>query len=784
MVDLQFDILFENSAAANVVVDESFLIQRVNRRFCEWAGLAKEQIEGRINLITFVVPDERPAAQERFMSRRAGLALPEDLEITGLTRLGERKRIRVRYIPMPGTPLTIYSVLDIGHELAREQLNAKYDNLLELCGTSILVIDEEASILYGNHRLQELIGYEPRDLVGKWKVTELLTPASRDLAEARLQMWLTDEENYNWQETLAFQAVAKDGRLVDVLALNSLIPGTREIMLSIMDVTQERTLDERLKRERLQRQITSLLVDLTPETRESLLQQISTITCQGFAADGCVIGFNTVGTTEAWGQGTEGRAFDLLRAMTAQVSRPIDLELGANTDPTLAPLFERMRSAGAQRVVVEHMKSHQGRTSIGIRFDKVTDWSPEDRLLLQSINLVVANGLDRLEVERLRIENERMVLQNQKMESIGIMAGGIAHDFNNMLSAIIGNGELALALGDDMEATRESVTDLLDVAERARQLVYDLQAFSRQSELVLSPLDLRKVVYEAERIMRASMPASIAIRTRFPDAPMAVLGDSNQLLQVLVNLATNAQHAMGRAGELFISIDFHIAGPSDHQELVRDKDYVRLLVEDTGPGIPPEIVGQIFDPFFTTKEIGEGTGMGLATAHGTIRSHGGVIEARNRPEGGACIAIHFPALEGWQPANDQQTFRPTRRTVSPQTRRVMLIDDEPDVLNVIQKILEAAGFEVLAFHVAQDALDAFHKDPEEIHVVITDMTMPGLSGVEVAVDIKALRPDCPVIVSTGYAVAGTDHPGFDGILQKPYRSDVLIDLLKSVMNTE
>ena len=346
---------------------------------------------------------------------------------------------------------------------------------------------------------------------------------------------------------------------------------------------------------------------------------------------------------------------------------------------------------------------------------------------------------------------ESLLQQSRKMESIGTMAAGVAHDFNNILCPIFGYVELALLNTEDQPVLKEYLTQIHKSSVRARDLVKQILTFSRQDNEKFSPVEVHSIIKEVMKLLRSTIPATIEFQLFIDPHCGYVLANSTQVHQLVINLCTNAYHAMRETGgTLKVSLVPVEISPEDAE---RDLElapgpYLLLEVSDTGHGMNKKVLGRIFDPYFTTKSQGEGTGMGLALVHGIVKAHGGNITVRSEPGEGSAFHVYFPVMEGAAVENAAiiPGFPPPSKN-----ERIMLIDDEESVLEVEKRILEALGYRVVSFGSAREALADFHADPKRYDLVVTDMTMPGMTGDKLARELLALRPEIPVILCTGFS---------------------------------
>ena len=411
------------------------------------------------------------------------------------------------------------------------------------------------------------------------------------------------------------------------------------------------------------------------------------------------------------------------------------------------------------------------------------------KLEKKMLDLEAANALlqediserERTAVEHLKLEEK--LRQAQKLEAIGTLAGGIAHDFNNILSGIIGYADLGIEEAADPNASTASFQEILKAGGRARDLVRQILAFSRHREQDRKPLDLEADVRDALRLLRATLPASVEFITEFESGAPAVLADSIQIHQVVTNLVTNAWHAIGeRAGHVRVQIStFTVDADFAHTHPdLRPARYLRLSVSDNGCGIDSDTAVRIFEPFFTTKEPGRGTGLGLSVVHGIMKSCDGAISVYSKPGEGTTFHLYFPALDLDTPV----AAAPEPAIVTGQGQRILFIDDEPVLTLLGERFLTRLGYEPVVEKDAHTALTRFREQPFDL--VITDLTMPQLSGIDLARRLWEIRPATRVVLTTGYT-ATLDTPrareiGFCELLLKPYNIQALGDCVRRALN--
>jgi signal transduction histidine kinase/CheY-like chemotaxis protein len=353
--------------------------------------------------------------------------------------------------------------------------------------------------------------------------------------------------------------------------------------------------------------------------------------------------------------------------------------------------------------------------------------------------------------ERMRLESQ--LHQAHKMQAIGTLAGGIAHDFNNMLAAILGYTELAMQQMRQDRVMQGYLQGVLTAGHRATDLVQQILTFSHQTEFKRSTIQLHLLINEAFRLLRAALPSTIAIRQVIDPHCGSVSADPTQMYQVLLNLCTNAAHAMRETGGvievLLEPVDVTTDRPTVPPEL-EVGPYVRLTVRDTGHGMAPEIMERIFDPFFTTKDRGEGTGMGLAVVYDIVTSHGGAITVESAPEQGATFAVYLPRLADPTPA-----ALSSEEPLMGGSERLLLVDDEAALVHLGQAMLEHLGYTVVVCTSSLEALEVFRMAPQSFDLVITDYTMPTMTGEVLAQELRRIRSDIPIILCTGFSATMT-----------------------------
>lgn len=382
------------------------------------------------------------------------------------------------------------------------------------------------------------------------------------------------------------------------------------------------------------------------------------------------------------------------------------------------------------------------------------------------------------------LQLERQLNQSQRLETIGTLAGGVAHDFNNILMPMMGHAELIATKLPATDPLQTHVQQILTGAQRARALVRQILTFSQEHEQQRRPLELPDVVQEVLKLMRASLPATIEIRQAIDPACKQVLADATQLHQVLVNLCTNAFHAMeAGGGVLTITLEQVVIEPALAQlyPILQQTAYARLTVSDTGIGMDSTTLERIFEPFFTTKSVDRGTGLGLSVAHGIVRSHDGILLAQSELGKGASFQIYLPIFVDEAALESAQDAPAVRGQ-----ERILLVDDEPTVTEIMKELLEWQGYQAEAYNSSLEALSIFREAPMQFDLVLSDLTMPGMTGVELAGQLQQVRPGIPVIIITGYGnrldAKIQERNGIRHVASKPISIDELAPLIRQVLD--
>ena len=431
-----------------------------------------------------------------------------------------------------------------------------------------------------------------------------------------------------------------------------------------------------------------------------------------------------------------------------------------------------------------HDEIQQGKS---LAFDIV---SPQGNQFYHASNAAIVHSDEAISIlavlrDTSEIRNlEAQLMQAQKMESIGTLAGGIAHDFNNILFAIIGYTEIALLDIPSDSALEKNLNKVLLAGERAKDLVQQILTFSRKSEEEKKPVQVHLIVNEVIKFLRSSLPSTIQIHQQIEIGNDTVLADSTQIHQILMNLCTNASHAMMEKGGILqinlenmeLDSDFTAQYPD-----MKPGSYLKLTVSDTGHGMSPDVLNRIFEPYFTTKERGSGTGLGMAVVHGIVKSYSGIIKVDSEPGKGSTFHIYLPIID-----EEKKSEKVTDKPLPTGNERILFIDDEDALMDLGKQLLENLGYEVVARTSSVEALELFRTKPDQFDLVITDMTMPNMTGDRLAKELMKINADIPIILCTGHSNGISEHKakemGIRAFVMKPVAMRNLSIIVRKVLD--
>ena len=454
--------------------------------------------------------------------------------------------------------------------------------------------------------------------------------------------------------------------------------------------------------------------------------------------------------------------------------------------------LERFLPNAVETLAYNQLSSHaqlgemEGRTSGGKALAVEVSVSFERRLDGDIITVFARDLTARKKIETQRNVLETQLRESQKMQAVGTMAGGIAHDFNNILSAILGNVELAKQDAGDASPAMTSLQEIEKAGRRARDLVRQILTFSRNETTIRSIIHLNDVVHETARLLKVTLPPSIDLVVNIDEHVPPVVADATQVEQALLNLCTNAMHAIGsNKGLISVKLGSTYSLPLKKERRGTSRGHhVTLAVRDTGTGIDAETMERIFEPFFTTKPVGQGTGLGLAVVHGIMRTHQGSVGVQSAPGKGSVFTLYFPPAKS-PAAAAQAEFTFTSR-VQGNGKHVMYVDDDEALVFLVERVLTRKGFRVSSFSDPHLASVALRERAQEFDLLVTDYNMPGYCGVDLLREAREVRPDLPVALASGYVTPEIEQQAFaegaGALIHKPNDVEELCDIVQRLVH--
>jgi PAS domain S-box-containing protein len=621
----------------------------------------------------------------------------------------------------------------------RDLLNSLFENVL----LGITVWNQEGGLLLSNRGLADIIGYSRKDIK---TLDDWFFRAYPDLAY-RSKILLDWKESSGQKSAIRESKVTcKNGEVKDIEFRSTFLSDGRALV-TMSDITERKRAEEALRES---------------EEKHRIVLETSMDPIVVYDTEGKVTYFNPA-FTRIFGWTLEeclGKKMDLFVPEDAwsETQKMVEKVLAGESFSG----FETRRYTKDGNIIHVNMSAAIYKDTIGKPIGSVINL----RDITEQKNL------------------ESQLQQAHKMESIGTLAGGIAHDFNNILSSVFGFTELALDDAKRGTLQHKHLQEILIAGDRAKNLVKQILTFSRQVDQEQKPIQVKPIVKEALKLLRASIPTTIDIKENVKSNSL-VIGDSTQIHQVLMNLCTNAAHAMEDDGGLLTAslsnVELDSEFVSNHPNL-KPGPYINLTVTDTGHGISPDVMEKIFDPFFTTKEEGKGTGMGLSVVHGIVRSHEGDIYVYSEPGEGSTFKVYLPAIE--------RRLKPEDRIEKPiptGTERILFVDDEPAIVNMGKQILASLGYNVVIRTSSIEALEYFKAQPDKIDLVITDMTMPKMTGEVLANELRRVRSDIPVILCTGFSARMDEkNPmdmGIQAFVSKPVLKREIAEAIRTVLDS-
>lgn len=740
---------FEHTGTAMLVADENADIIMANDKLCQMIGLPREEVVGKIKWHELVDESELPRMREFHRQRREGGDPPESYEVLFKDHQGNLKRV-LHYIKLiPNTLFNVSSVIDITERKEAEEAlvasEERYRGLIGAVPDPVVVYDALGNVTYVNEAFEQTYG---------WTLQEMMEGqvdwVPKDEQETTSRIWTKQlDSGVGFFQT---KRRTKQGEVIDVD-----IRGTslREHDGSYAGaIVVHRNITESKRAEKALR------------NNEKRLQTILA------ANPDPVVVYDLSGhptyVNPAFSQ-VFGWELDELAGGHIPFVSPDQREL------TARKVQEVYEQSNPVRFESKRQTKDGKLIEVFVSAARIAD--DDDDLLGMVVSLTDITEIKSLEA-RLR--------QSHKMEAVGTLAGGIAHDFNNILSTIMGFGELAQMAAGKGQDNSKHLDQIVKAAERARDLVQQILAFSRKSETDLKPLDLNQLVTRSVKILGHTIPKMIDIQMNLAGNLDYVLADPTQVEQVLMNLASNASDAMPEGGRLVFETGLMELGPgSGHlRPEMPPGRYVVLSVTDTGQGMDKETMVHAFDPFFTTKDIGAGTGLGLSSVYGIVREHGGHISCYSELGLGATFRIYLPAYAVEQDSAKHQELE--QAPLPGGTERLLVVDDEAPIRKIAVELLQDVGYRVTTRSSGEEALQYYQAAQDQVDLVILDLGMPGMGGHKCLRRLLALNPDIKVLIASGYSANGkvkdTLGQGAADFIAKPFRRSDLLQSVRSVLD--
>ena len=683
----------------------------------------------------------------------------------------------------------------------------RYQRLVELSPDGIFV-HTEGHITFVNSSAVRLIGApSAKSVIGK---------SVYDFIDASQHPGLTERvtklQNGEFVAPMELKGRRFDGSEVEceVLSVPLMINEKRAVQVVIRDITErkqaEQALDEANRRaladyERLVERMAVLGQSLgNARELKAILRAVRDFTIVSVPCDGMVI---TLYEPEKalrrsvylWADGAEMETDELLEfpvgdGMTGRALKSGMIVIENNYEESMAHSRKRVigncEDGTIPRSALSAPMTVMGRTvgCVEIQSYELNAYTEEHKTAMRMAANLAANAVENVALMEREQDQADQLRQSQKMEAIGQLAGGVAHDFNNLLTAISGYSELSLRRLNNNDPLRRNLEEIKKASSRATSLTRQLLAFSRKQILQAKVIDINDIVDDMDKMLQRLIGEDINLINLLDPSPCLVKADQGQIEQVILNLAVNARDAMPVGGKLTIETG-HVYLDETHvrpDDAVQSGTYVMLAVTDTGAGINPEIQKRVFEPFFTTKEVGKGTGLGLSTVYGIVKQSGGNISVYSEPGMGSTFKVYLPVVGE---SADSGDARPNVSELRPGRETVLLVEDEEMVRNLSCEILEMNGYRVLAAANGEEACRVCEVHSGEIHLMITDVVMPQMSGREVAERVAKTRPDMRVLYMSGYTDdAIVSHGVLDDkipFLQKPFTPDSFAQKVREVL---
>ena len=728
--------------------------QFLNRKFEEIYGWPKEELMemGKFFRNVFPDPDVRRQVRKVILEdlRKGDPSRMQWGSLPVTTKTGEKRTVSGISIPLFDQDLVIGAAMDNTenyHTLKQlQESEERYRALFDRSFDCIAVCDFEGNILDVNTAALNILEYTAEE-IEKLAIWQITAPRQRRVLEESRDNILSDGYEARLRE---FKIITRSGKvkIIEIRGASIQKNGVPYAILVIgRDITDRKQSEMELERKVVSLNQAEIIAKLGYYERNVQTGEI-------FRSDGY---YKLIGISPEEGKAKEVSIYDYTHDQDREMVRE-HLEAFSRRHEPIDMWFRLTRRSG--EVITLHVI---GRTIFDEQHQPL-------------INTRVFRNIS----EEKKLEEQ--LRQSQKMESIGTLAGGIAHDFNNILSIIIGNMDLALEDISPRHTVREYISESRKASIRGKDIVRQLLNFSRKTEEAKDSIDMTATIMESLKLLRSSIPATVDIVPHIQKETRTVMADETQIHQIMINLCSNAVDAMTGQGRIDVTLTDHTEagdGPAD-TVLLQPGNYVCLSVCDTGTGMDEVMLSRIFDPYFTTKEIGRGTGMGLAVVHGIVQSHDGIMDVRSTVGKGSCFDIYFPAVQHENRQVKLQTEKPSRGS-----GRILLVDDETAIVELNQRILAKYGYDVVGCSKPEEALAIFKSGANDFDLVVTDMAMPAMTGIQLSEKIHGIRPELPIVLCSGYTDERVPdqnrEPGIAAFILKPVDLKTLVETVGAVL---
>ncbi len=744
-------------ATDGIIIVQDGIVRFSNIRLAEMFGYTVDEMIDT-SFLDYVFPDERSRITDIYKRRLQGKDAPDIYEMLALHKDGRRIDIEINsgIITYHGKPAILSFVRDITErKRAEEELRESEERFRFLVQTAVSVIlymSSDHRIMEFNPEAERLYGIKREDVLGEDYLELFVPEEDRDAVAADIKTVLAGQPTRGFEN----RVLASDGsEHVLTWNINRVLDSKGEptgIIAVGQDITDRKRMEEELREsEEKYRELANSLPQFVFEMDEKGILTFANRNAFdffGYTQNDFDKGFNALQLLIPEDQD---------RAMENIQRRLGGEELGGRE-------YTALRKGGSTLPVVVHVNPIiRGNQPAGLRG-------------------IMIDITDRKLAEEEKKKLEAQLQQAQKMDAIGTLAGGIAHDFNNILGGIIGYTELAQSqISEGQPELARDLSEVLKASDRAKELVQQILTFSRQTDLEFKPVKMSLIVKEALKLLRASLPTTIEITLNIK-SDATIWGEPTQLHQTIMNLCTNAFHAMRESGGVLgVSMEEVTLNTTElfHTNDLPPGRYIKLFVSDTGHGMDSNTLERLFDPYFTTKEVAEGTGLGLSVTHGIVKSHGGAINVESALGEGSTFTILIPVID-----QDTKEDRIEEIPIPKGSERILFVDDEELFYDLVKRLLNDLGYEVVALQDSLEALKTFQARPDYFDLVITDQTMPKLTGIQLASELIKIKPGIPIILCTGFSEQVSEKTaanfGISEFVMKPVNIRKLAETIRKV----